>query len=467
VQSTLTEGFRSTDDASRRRGPFLFRALDADAPLAPSGRFALADVDEVRLGRGEHRTAQRMAETGVRVLRLGVADRWMSGSHAKLSKVMGRWVLEDAGSKNGVRLNGALTTRAELADGDVFELGRTFFVFRDAQPLGDGDLESDTLTATVPGLVTLQPGLAEKLEQLQRVASSTVTVALFGESGTGKEVLARAIHALSGRSGPFVAVNCGALPKDLVEAELFGHKKGAFSGATDDRPGLVRTAHGGTLFLDEVGDLPLAAQPALLRVLQERQVQPVGATAPVPVDLRVVSATHRDLVALAHKGQFRDDLRARLSGFELTLPRLAERREDLGLLVEALVRRVAGTKAAGVQLTLPAARALFAWRWPLNVRELEKALEAAVVLAQGKPVDLEHLPEALRGPGTVKDTPSRPPSRAGEDDDDAQLKARLEALLTTHGGNVSAVARAMGKARMQIQRWMARFGFEPKDFKRP
>jgi len=291
-----------------------------------------------------------------------------------------------------------------------------------------------------------------------------VTVALSGESGTGKEVLARAIHALSGRSGPFVAVNCGALPKDLVESELFGHKKGAFSGALEDRPGLVRAAHGGTLFLDEVGDLPLQAQPALLRVLQEKQVQPVGATSPVAVDLRVVSATHRDLPALAAKGTFRDDLRARLSGFELTLPRLAERREDLGLLVSAIVRRVAGPKAASVQLTLPAARALFASRWPLNVRELEKALEAALVLASGQPVDLGHLPAALRGeaPAEVKASPPRAPR-----DDDAQLKARLEAMLTTHGSNVSAAAREMGKARMQIQRWMARFGLEPKDFKRP
>lgn len=469
MQSTLTEGFQSTDDAGRRREAFLFRVLDADAPLSPSGRFALADVDVVRLGRGGARAVRREQENSTRVLSIEVADRWMSGQHARLSRVMRRWVLEDAGSKNGVRLNGNQVSRAELADGDVFELGRTFFVFRAEQPAlhaTERDVESDRLAAGPPGLVTLQPALAESLAQLMRVGRSSVTVALAGESGTGKEVLARAIHALSGRPGPFVAVNCGALPDELVESELFGHRKGAFSGAAEDRPGLVRSAHGGTLFLDEVGDLPLAAQPALLRVLQEKQVVPVGATSPVPVDLRVVSATHRDLEALCRRGAFRDDLRARLSGFQLTLPRLVERREDLGLLVALLLQRVAGPRAPSAQLTLPAARALFSWSWPLNVRELEKALEAAAVLAGSRPIDLEHLPEALRGAPAPSEKPG-PPKPAAASPEDEALKASLEAMLTTHGGNVSAVARAMGKARMQIQRWMARFGLDPKDFKRP
>ncbi|MEW5743145.1 MAG: sigma 54-interacting transcriptional regulator [Myxococcota bacterium] len=468
MQSTLTQGFASSDAAGPRREAFLFRVLDADAPLTPSARFSLSDVDEVKLGRGDTRATHRSQVGATRVLSIEVADRWMSGQHARVSRVMRRWVLEDAGSKNGVRLNGALVTRAELEDGDVFELGRTFFVFRAAQPItkdAASDLESDRLADGPPGLATLQPELTLRLEQVRRIAASTVTVALTGESGSGKEVLARAIHALSGRSGPFIAVNCGALPAELVESELFGHRKGAFSGATEDRPGLVRAAHGGTLFLDEVGDLPLAAQPALLRVLQEKQVLPVGATTPLPVDLRVISATHRDLVALCQRNSFRDDLRARLSGFQLALPRLVERREDLGLLVASLLKRVSGPKAASVQLSLPVARALFTWTWPLNVRELEKALEAAVVLADGRPIELEHLPEAMRGGPAPEQKPS-PPKATPQSADDEALKARLVAMLTEHRGNVSAVARAMGKARMQIQRWMARFGLDPQDFKR-
>jgi DNA-binding NtrC family response regulator len=403
----------------------------------------------VLLGRGDQHHATR-TDGGTRTLKLGIADRWMSGQHARLSRVLRTWVLEDTKSKNGVRRNGEAVQRAELRDGDVLELGRTFFVLRLEQPFGAGDATSAATTRT------LSPALALKLDELAKLARSVVTIAIAGPSGSGKEVVARAIHAQSGRSGPFVAVNCGALPDELVESELFGHRKGAFSGALDDRAGLVRAAHGGTLFLDEVGDLPLDAQPALLRVLQEKQVTPVGATTPVAVDLRVISATHRSLEALSAQGHFRDDLRERLSGYQLALPALVERREDLGLLVSTLVTRLAPARAGSVALGITAARALFAWDWPLNVRELEKALEAALVLSGSGAIELEHLPEAMRSP---------PPPRRREEDDDEALKDELIAQLKHHAGNVSAVARAMGKARMQIQRWMARFGVDPKDFR--
>ena len=329
MHSTLTQGLEASP--GERRCAFLYRVLDAVAPISSSARFALWQVEEVLLGRSESAFAMRAkdcdSDSSVRVLRLGVSDLWMSSQHAKLSLVMQRWVLEDTKSKNGVRVNGSPVERAELADGDVIELGRTFFLFRASQPLLDGapvDLDTARWHPAALGLATLSPVLTESFDWLIQVAKSVVTVALRGPTGTGKEVLARALHGLSGRSGAFVAVNCGALPDTLVESVMFGHRKGAFSGATDDRVGYVRAAHGGTLFLDEVGDLPLEAQPALLRVLQERVVTPVGDTTGVPVDVRLVSATHCDLESLARSGSFREDFRGRLSGLEVELPPLVD-----------------------------------------------------------------------------------------------------------------------------------------------
>jgi len=273
------------------------------------------------------------------------------------------------------------------------------------------------------------------------------------------------VHALSGRKGPFVAVNCGAIPSNLVETELFGYRKGAFSGANEDRPGLVRSAAGGTLFLDELGDLPLAAQSAFLRLLQEREVTPVGDHRAVPVDVRVVTATHRHLASAAERGTFRADLLARLAGFTVHLPALRERREDLGLLTAAFLGRFASDPAVAVSFTLAAARALFAHAWPLNVRELEKCIERALVIAGGKPLDLEHFPELTGAPGecvrssaaaAVADSSALPlrPLTA----DEQKHREALLVLLRQHSGNISAVARATGKARNQIQRWIRRYG---------
>jgi DNA-binding NtrC family response regulator len=250
-----------------------------------------------------------------------------------------------------------------------------------------------------------------------------------------------------------------------VETELFGYRKGAFSGANEDRPGLVRSAAGGTLFLDELGDLPLAAQSAFLRLLQEREVTPVGDHRAVPVDVRVVTATHRHLASAAERGTFRADLLARLAGFTVHLPALRERREDLGLLTAAFLGRFASDPAVAVSFTLAAARALFAHAWPLNVRELEKCIERALVIAGGKPLDLEHFPELTGAPGecvrssaaaAVADSSALPlrPLTA----DEQKHREALLVLLRQHSGNISAVARATGKARNQIQRWIRRYG---------
>jgi transcriptional regulator with GAF, ATPase, and Fis domain len=300
-----------------------------------------------------------------------------------------------------------------------------------------------------------------------QVAPSPVSVVVAGETGTGKEVIARAVHALSGRSGDFVAVNCGALPENLVESELFGHRKGAFSGAVEDRPGLIRAADRGTLFLDEIGDLPAASQAAFLRVLQEREVTPIGSTRAVPVDIRLVAATHRDLGALVDAGGFRPDLYARIAGLKIELPPLRERREDLGLIIAAILRRVAPDRLDRVGFDVEAARCLFRYGWPLNIRELEKTLQTAVVLAEDLPIATEHLPDPVRCEPDV----AAPQDSEMDDDrplsaEDEERKQNLIAMLQEHGGNISAVARAMGKARMQIQRWVKRYRLEPDSYRK-
>ena len=470
--TTLTQ----EEGRNRRAGgpiprPHLFLALECDRPLAPPARYALADVETVEIGRGGTRGAIRSHDAGHRQLLLRVPDRWMSSTHARLTKVFGRWMLEDAGSKNGTILNGAPEKRAVLSDGDLVELGHTFFLFRDAIPTEDGDpVDTDAadLRPPVAGLGTLLLPFSRIFSAVAQVAPSPVSVVLVGESGTGKEVMARAIHELSRRPGAFVAVNCGALPETLVETELFGYKKGAFSGAGEDRPGLIRAADRGTFFLDEIGDLPPPSQAAFLRVLQEKEVVPVGGTRPVPVDFRLVAATHRSLDHLVARGDFRADLFARISGFTVNLPPLRDRREDLGLLVGTLLRRHLAERAEDVTFTPAAARAIFRYPWPMNVRELEKALSTAVVLAGAAPVEPGHLPAAVAA--ALQARAATPPPEAEESgplsEEDARRKEELVALLGEHGGNISAVARVMGKARMQIQRWIKRYGFDMDAFRR-
>ncbi|MRG95564.1 FHA domain-containing protein [Polyangium spumosum] len=454
-ESTLSSTEEPKEIGDTHHRPHLFLVLEAHHPLACPARFSLAKIDELDIGRGSARQIESTTAPGARRLAIRVDDRRMSSTHARLGKLLQRWVLDDLGSKNGTLVDNVRTTRAELEDGDLIELGQTFFLYREALPCDPDDppvLDRTALRPPAPGLATVLPELHRAFERLVPIARSTVSVILQGETGTGKEVMARAFHGLSGRTGDFVAVNCGALPKDLVEAELFGHKKGAFSGATEDRLGLVRSADRGTLFLDEIGDLPPPAQAALLRTLQEREVRPIGGARSVAVDLRVIAATHRPLEQMVATGVFRADLWNRLAGHKVELPPLRARREDLGLLIGALLARLPPEQAARIQIHPRAARAMLRHDWPGNVRELEKCLGTAVVLAgeQGH-VELDHLPpavqRALEGP-------------------DAALREELERLLRKHKGNITAVANEMGKARTQIQRWLKRHGIDAERFRR-
>ncbi len=411
LAQTLPREVSSVAPAAARH---LFLVLTCDSPSGSSVRASLQGIDRVVIGRGalEPGHPPVMRRQGSELL-LAVADDRMSGEHAVIRQVLGKSVIEDAGSRNGTLINGRRIQRELLSDGDVIELGHTFLVYRAGISLPSGSSPTEQtrdLRAEASGFATLVPSLAADLGRAAAVARSNVPVVIRGETGTGKDLIASAIHGLSGREGPFVAVNCGGLPTSLLQSELLGHSKGAFTGATEDTKGLVRCADRGTLFLDGVEDLPLAGQLLLLRVLEQSEVVPVGGTQPIPVDVRVVAATQRDLVALAAQQRFRSDLLARLSGLTLQLPPLRERREDLGLLIRSVLRRQLGEAAGGVKLSCEAARALFLYRWPLNVRELEKALQAAVVLAAGAPVGLGHLPPAFRSPAPpAGEAPPRTP----------------------------------------------------------
>jgi sigma-54 dependent transcriptional regulator, acetoin dehydrogenase operon transcriptional activator AcoR len=454
---TLGRGHGGHDP--QRKRPVLLKILECDQPLAPSARHVLDDVDIVEMGRGErghHRDERRGA--------IRIPDGRMSAEHARLTRTPGGFLLEDLGSKNGLIVNGTVTRGAVLAHDDVFELGHTFFLFREVPvpPEARPDMTCAELPSPTRSLRTFVAALERSHASLARIARTGVAVVLLGETGTGKEVVARALHELSGRPGPFVPVNCGALPEHLIEAELFGHKRGAFSGAISDRPGLIRMSDRGTLFLDEVGELPAESQVAFLRVLQEQEVVPVGDERPIKVDTRLCAATHRDLDELVARGAFRRDLYARLFGLVLELPPLRDRIEDLGILIAALLARMSGGES--VRFAPAAVRAFLRHDWPLNIRELEKCLVAAIALAGSDPIELEHLPPSVRRPRAqrpVRD--SEPPPLSPED---VAIRDQMIELLTTHEGNVTAVAKALGKGRMQIHRWAKRFGVDLEAFRR-
>jgi two-component system, NtrC family, response regulator AtoC len=247
-------------------------------------------------------------------------------------------------------------------------------------------------------MIARSPKMLEIFRTIKKIAEYKTTVLINGESGTGKELVARAIHDQSPRaSAPFVAVNCGAIPESLLESELFGHKKGAFTDAIRDKKGLFEEASGGTLFLDEIGELPLGPQVKLLRVLQEHMVRPLGSVEDLNVDVRVVTATVRDLAVEVREGRFREDLFYRLNVLTIVLPPLHERREDIPHLVEHFIARTNAKLGTAIEGPSPEAmKLLMDWRWPGNVRELENTIERAMVLCDGKRIEPDGLPERIR-----------------------------------------------------------------------
>jgi transcriptional regulator of acetoin/glycerol metabolism len=455
TSGTLSYAGGGEDIRSTFKAPYLVLLMVADRPEVGSVRLSLAEVSQANIGRGEAFAHHRSHEGAAAQLQVEVPDGWMSTRHLELSADSDGWIMRDAGSKNGCYRNGQRCSEAQLQDGDVIGTGNTCFLFRsrvERSHLDAADASSLLMRAQPAASQTLSLPLAHLMSDLSRVATSRVSVILGGETGTGKEVSARYVHRCSGRQGSFVAVNCGALPATLVESELFGHRKGAFSGATSDRIGLVQASDGGTLFLDEVAELPLEAQVKLLRCLQEREVVPVGASRPIPVDLRVVAATHADLPTLVEAGDFRADLYARLAGVSFQLPALRDRPEDLGILIDTLLRRCSGDKT--FHFDREAVWAMAMYSWPLNIRELEQALVAATAWADRGLIELRHLP-----PGVLASL--QPTALEPED----ALKTELVAALRKHKGNVSATAREMGKARVQIRRWCKRYSLDPSQYR--
>jgi two-component system response regulator GlrR len=308
-------------------------------------------------------------------------------------------------------------------------------------------------------LVTRSPQMERVLADAKLVAESDASVLIRGESGTGKELLARAIHRASGRRGkPMVAVNCGAIPEPLLESELFGHVRGAFSGATRDHKGLFQAAAGGTLFLDEIGDMPLALQVKLLRAIQEREVRPVGSTQSVPVDVRVISATHRDLAAEIAAGRFREDLYYRLNVVLLALPALAERREDIPLLAGRFLQQLAGRYQRAVNGFAPEAMQLMlSVAWPGNVRQLHNVVEKCVALCTTEIVPASLVERALAARGD--EMASFDQARRGFE------REYLTQLLRTTEGNVTNAAKLAKRNRSDFYSLLARHEIDPAEFK--
>jgi two-component system response regulator GlrR len=306
-------------------------------------------------------------------------------------------------------------------------------------------------------IVTRSPRMESLLRQAELAGASDASILIESASGTGKELLARAIHAASPRSGqPFVTVNCSAIPESLFESEVFGHVKGAFTGAHQDRKGLFQQAHAGTLFLDEVGDMPLAGQVKLLRSLQQQSVRPVGASSDLRVDVRVIAATHHDLDADVARGTFREDLYYRLNVIRLRLPTLEQRREDVPLLVEHFLREF---KAAGVATGFSpgAMECLVAASWPGNVRQLANVVQHCVVLCRSALIPKSLVQHALQGKAG-----RRVPFAEARDQFEHEY---LSSLLTTTGGNVARAARLAERNRSEFYKLLKKHALDPAEYR--
>lgn len=409
----------------------------------------------------------RRIALGTRTLTLGkdprcdvvIADVTVSAVHCRIVPTREGWVLQDAGSTNGTRIGGVRIESAVLTPGVTVVLGRTRILC-----IHDPSDESFPLSGE-RGAVLVGRSLAmQKVRQdIARFAPLKFPVLIQGETGSGKELVARMLHEQSGRArGPFVAINAAAIPAELVESELFGHERGAFTGAVGRRRGVFEEASGGTLFLDELGELPLAQQAKLLRVLETREVRRIGSEGSVKVDVRIVCATHRDLAARVAEGHFRLDLLYRLDVLRIHLPPLRDRPEDLPDLARHLMARISAEMGQAKTLDDAAIAALLRHPWPGNVRELYATLSRAAAQAEGERVGIEHLvfgsvPASARE--TSEPLPRQsgictlpPPPRLPRDLDGEALRA----LVQEYGGNLSRVARATGLARSTIRDRLAR-----------
>ncbi len=419
-----------------------------------------------------------------------VPEQAVSRQHARISYRGTRWILTDLGSRNGTMVDGTFVNgEIELEHLHEIRVGDAIFKFVEGGSERYVPYRLDGVTAggrrariirELVGGCQMDTIAAD----LERIASTELSAVILGETGTGKEVAARELHRASGRRGSFQAINCAAIPHNLLESELFGYRRGAFSGADRDKPGLIKMADGGTLFLDEIGDMPLDAQAKLLRVLQSREVFPLGATTPEHVNIRVVCATHRDLFTYVREQKFRGDLFARLNEHAVKLPPLRERKEDIYQLARLFTARY-GKPNLGFSFSFFVA--LLHHDWPFNVRELESCIKRAVALAERDVLDTPQLPDAigdlmktygvrprvdgpsLLPPPVSSGSPGSPgssgPMPVSSNRRPPPTEGELRELLLRYRGNVAAVGRELGKERMQVHRWMKRYAISVEEYR--
>jgi two-component system response regulator AtoC len=440
-ESTVPEdGGRGVAD-----GPLTLLVLSHEGPA----EYALPEGGSVTIGRSE--------KADVRIDHPSV-----SRAHAAVEVRDGALTVCDLGSVNGVRVRGHRPAPGEAVAfdvGDVIEVGQATLLVLARRLTMPPPAPS---IAHHAGTVLLHPAMVRLYELVARVAASDINVLVLGETGVGKELLAEALHRGSARSDQaLVRVNCAALSPSLVESELFGHEKGAFTGATVARPGLIEAAHGGTLFLDEVGELPLPLQAKLLRVLEDRQVLRVGAQRARAINLRFVAATHRDLRAEAVTGAFRRDLYYRLNGISLTIPPLRERAVEIGPLATHFL--AAATPPPRHTTLAPAVvAALEAHDWPGNVRELRNAVARALLVAGERPIAVDDLPEEV-----YARRPSSPVEGSDlRDEIEALERRRIEDALARTQGNQTHAALLLGMPRRTLVARLKEYGIERKKDRR-
>jgi len=427
---------KERDDARAAQGlPALVLAHTESGLRPPEVRFL--PNQGVELGRG-----CQVFDGGM------LLDSRMSRAHAQIFREEDRWFFRDLGSRNGSQLNGRrVEGTAPLQPNAVLRMGDTLLVFASCHAHGDGGA----------GLVGVSAAIGAIRSAIDAVARDVTTVLITGETGTGKEVVAQALHQKSGRRGRLVSINCGAIPEALLASELFGHVKGAFTGASEARDGLFRHADGGTLFLDEMGEMPLSLQVQLLRVLETRTVRPVGSTRDLPIDVRVIAATHRDLPSAIHSGAFRADLYARLAQWRVQLPLLRDRRADIPLLIRRLLAR-RGAEDRG--MTADLAEALLLHSWAFNVRGLLNALTTAdIACPRGERLSLRPEIEAILATDRAMLGPSHEEAAASPETP-KKSRAAVEEALRAARGSVAEASRNLGCTRQQIYRWIEAHGID-------
>ncbi len=447
-------------------------------PSLKSPRF-VTFADRLEIGR-------RPAEGDPRAS-LVLPDRTVSSVHARITRVLQAgegFTIEDLGSTNGTHVDGKqIVGPTLLRNGSLIFIASQVLVFRLVTPAELGALKEEEVRPLAQ-LPTLSPAMAVITSKLRLLARSSAEILLVGETGVGKEVFANAIHAASGRVGPLVAINCAAIPRELVESELFGYEKGAHSTAQGRKPGLVELADGGTLFLDEIGDMPIELQAKLLRFLQDRRFTPLGSTRIIEANVRVIAATSR--VALDKGAHVQEALLGRLGAQPIVLPPLRERPEDIGRLTAHFLSQI----ATGRTLEPEAFHALTLHNWPLNVRELSKVVTEAEALSRSvQAIGLEHLPDAVTATlqidpnDALDDTSVDPPDArersytdsGGFRDGDAPAATRvrrpaptreeLTALLGEFNGSVAQVARSLDRQYAVVWRCIQRYGIDAAAFR--